>query len=236
MFFSLRFFSVLLFILSIASIAVADGLSSTMTVTISQVGNPSRFLGLSPSDVHAILGKPIYVDTNNSTCSIPDYHGDCLIHAYQLLDGGRLGFVYAQPWHVYAVVFDNAHSVKSYSLKDFFPNGAPQKQRLITCVEKSFFYTAPGDSGGNPINVVVAQWSAPENQRFTALYRLDDKDVEVYDAVSATEKVVAPHNLDNLQVEEWALIEGGSGLGDTHLGEDMDFSTIIDPYANCTKP
>src|SRR5579872_855881 len=208
--------------------AIADK-SPSDTIALDKVLNPQSFLGQTPATIYSVLGKPVYVDNGYLCCNIEDYKGDFLTQAYALENGGRIGFVYAQPWHVVAVVFDNILSPQYYKLADFFPNGTPRKQRLITCVDDSFFHVLPEDQVGTTISIkeVTAVWKAPFARTFYGWYRLDDKGLKKYDPVTATETLQAPAYVDGLRLVAWALTEQGVTLGDVHLGQDSDISTLL---------
>ncbi len=228
----------LLVIVSLGSPSESDDNNTQPPVhplTLRQVANPQRFFGLDSMGLFKSLGRPVMAATSGDCCNFDDYRGTYLYHVYELENGGRIGFLFAQPWHIIGVVFDNLNSAHYYSLNAFFPSSDPRKERLTTCVEKSPMHVEPGESTDDydRISEVVGKWTSPQERQVVVRYRLDDQGFKAHDLFSSSQAIAAPSDLSRLKMVAWGYFASDVSIGDLHLARGAIYSTQVDDSA-CT--
>lgn len=226
-----------LFVACCAPISVlATDNANTTAVSVSSIANPTRFFGQTPAQIFKQFGVPARASATNC-CTFYDHHPDLLFHSYNVSDGGRIAFLFVQPWHVIAVVFDNQDSSHYYKLADFFPAGIPRLSRIAACTENDFYHATEGDmnpDGQRVVSIysVLAKWVAPWGGQFVAEYRIGVKPATTYDPVLGKQAITLPSNFVDRPMVEWGVLGRGlDQIGDLNIANNTDFSTLL----NCEQ-
>lgn len=198
-------------------------------------------MGRNPLWVYQHYGRPVLVQ-QESCCVFQGYksngdsRSDVLIHAYDLVAGGRLAFIYDQPangneWLVVGVAYDALDSTEEQRLTTFFPHGAPRDRRLFACAEADFYHHADGAITAPSL---YALWNAGSGHRLYARYLTDGNLPKHYDPVGGRDVAGLPPNLDQYRLVQFAYFDAPARVMDMHMATDDDFS-ITNLYRNCLK-
>ncbi|MHB8355519.1 MAG: hypothetical protein ACYDDQ_02380 [Vulcanimicrobiaceae bacterium] len=194
--------------------------------------------GHTPQWVYRHFGKPVFVEREGYCCSFAGYKAgtSVLVQSYDLLDGGRIGFVYGQrlhssTWTVVGFVYDSLHSPTREPISRFFPTGAPREQRLFTCYEQDFYHAGSGHVSALS---TYAAWSAPNGRLIFARYLVGKNAPRRYDAVTGRDVLVPITNLDALPMVQLGYFQSPRGIMDLHIARDDDFS-ITTAYHTCFR-
>src|SRR5690349_14397961 len=94
----------MVFTLGAAALAEDEEPSQVKPLRVTQVANPARFFNKTPEQIFKLFGRPADITY------MPFDYDQHITHVYDVEKGGCIGIMYAAPWHVVAIVYDNLDS------------------------------------------------------------------------------------------------------------------------------
>lgn len=202
----------------------------------------AQALGHTPQWVYEKFGRPVLVH-RSGCCSFQGFSSNerpshtVLVHAYDLVAGGRIAFIYdrlanGSTWKVVGIVYDALSSPQRQTMAKFFPLSVKTYARRFTCYENDPYHQVGEDAISQ--QSVYAVWSAPYGREIYAKYDKDGKLPEKYDPVSGKNMLVIPHHHRGFPLVQWGYFQSLLNIVDLHFATDDDFS-IVTRYKHCIR-